>query len=277
MTIAATFSSEVIATEARWVQTVDVDSGLPIYAPLEVTVKFLSISQGSLLNPCKHYTLDLLARVCLVDEDENMILHTYVEPQVSVTDYRDTAAYRPLLKTNSVSHSLKYLTKTYLGSTTCCLPVSCPFLGSEKYGCDDTVTVPCTIKLVPCQSVSNTGEINWLWNWRNNFSSGTEQNEFNDPLLILSNLDPISSLHDTWVWNKGNNGEFSYYSMRSIIDNAIYTPNLAGFNDILLIRAISVPFMTLGFGIKVARIWSKVLKWDDVGVEPPDCFPICCY
>lgn len=29
----------VIATEARWVQTVDVDSGLPVYAPLEVTVK----------------------------------------------------------------------------------------------------------------------------------------------------------------------------------------------------------------------------------------------
>ncbi|KAI3506726.1 hypothetical protein L1887_21289 [Cichorium endivia] len=129
-------------------------------------------------------SLDLLARVCLVDEDENMIFHTYVEPQVSVTDYRyeitglteeqlrdamplrevrekvseilyngesigkarldggkakllvghnldcaldcllmnypenllrDTATYRPLLKTNSVSHSLKYLTKTYLG------------------------------------------------------------------------------------------------------------------------------------------------------------------
>lgn len=129
-------------------------------------------------------SLDLLARVCLVDEDENMLFHTYVEPQVSVTDYRyeitglteeqlrdamplrevrekvseilyngesigkarldggrakllvghnldcaldcllmnypenllrDTAIYRPLLKTNSVSHSLKYLTKTYLG------------------------------------------------------------------------------------------------------------------------------------------------------------------
>ncbi|KAJ9539792.1 hypothetical protein OSB04_026298 [Centaurea solstitialis] len=29
----------VIATEARWVQTVDVDTGLPVYAPLEVTVK----------------------------------------------------------------------------------------------------------------------------------------------------------------------------------------------------------------------------------------------
>ncbi|CAI0443752.1 unnamed protein product [Linum tenue] len=29
----------VLATEARWVQTVDVDSGLPVYVPLEVTIK----------------------------------------------------------------------------------------------------------------------------------------------------------------------------------------------------------------------------------------------
>lgn len=29
----------VLATEARWVQTVDVDTGLPVYAPLEVTIK----------------------------------------------------------------------------------------------------------------------------------------------------------------------------------------------------------------------------------------------
>lgn len=29
----------VLATEARWVQTVDVDSGLPVYCPLEVTVR----------------------------------------------------------------------------------------------------------------------------------------------------------------------------------------------------------------------------------------------
>lgn len=129
-------------------------------------------------------SLDLCARVCLVDEDENIIFHTYVQPQSAVTDYRyeitglteehlrnskshkevqdrileilyngesarrlmsdsgkarllvghelkrgldclrinypghllrDTAKYRPLLKTNLVSHSLKYLTKTYLG------------------------------------------------------------------------------------------------------------------------------------------------------------------
>ncbi|XP_076904503.1 RNA exonuclease 4-like [Bidens hawaiensis] len=129
-------------------------------------------------------SLDLLARVCLVDEEENIIFHTFVEPHISVTDYRyeltglteahlinamplkevqekiseilyngesigkakldggkakllmghnlkhdldcllmsypdkllrDTATYRPLMKTNLVSHSLKYLTKTYLG------------------------------------------------------------------------------------------------------------------------------------------------------------------
>ncbi|XP_058181037.1 anaphase-promoting complex subunit 1 isoform X3 [Rhododendron vialii] len=29
----------VLATEARWVQTVDVDTGLPVYAPLEMTIK----------------------------------------------------------------------------------------------------------------------------------------------------------------------------------------------------------------------------------------------
>lgn len=129
-------------------------------------------------------SLDLCARVCLVDEDEKLIFHTYVLPQISVTNYRyeitgiteenlrdamplkevrerilqilyngesisrvrldggrakvlvghnlgkhldclkmnypdhllrDTATYRPLMKTNFVSHSLKYLTKTYLG------------------------------------------------------------------------------------------------------------------------------------------------------------------
>lgn len=129
-------------------------------------------------------SLDLCARVCLVDEDEKLIFHTYVLPQIPVTDYRyeitgiteenlrdamplnevrerilqilhngesisrvrldggrakvlvghnlekhleylkmnypdhllrDTATYRPLMKTNFVSHSLKYLTQTYLG------------------------------------------------------------------------------------------------------------------------------------------------------------------
>ncbi|XP_012092295.1 RNA exonuclease 4 isoform X2 [Jatropha curcas] len=131
-------------------------------------------------------TLNLCGRVCLVDEDENIIFQTYVQPQIPVTNYRyevtglteehlrdamslqevrnnileilyngesvgkvrldggkarllvghsldhdldclkmfypdhllrDTATYRPLMKTNLVSHSLKYLTQTYLGYT----------------------------------------------------------------------------------------------------------------------------------------------------------------
>lgn len=33
-------------------------------------------------------TLELCARVCLIDEDENVIFHTYVQPQIPVTDYR---------------------------------------------------------------------------------------------------------------------------------------------------------------------------------------------
>lgn len=33
-------------------------------------------------------SLDLCARVCLVDEDEKLIFHTYVLPQILVTDYR---------------------------------------------------------------------------------------------------------------------------------------------------------------------------------------------
>lgn len=129
-------------------------------------------------------SLDLCARVCLVDEDEKLIFYTYVLPQIPVTNYRyevtgitedhlrdamplkevqdkilqilyngesigrlrlnggrarvllghglehdldclkmnypdhllrDTAKYPPLMKTNLVSHSLKYLIKTYLG------------------------------------------------------------------------------------------------------------------------------------------------------------------
>ncbi|XP_042516100.1 RNA exonuclease 4-like [Macadamia integrifolia] len=129
-------------------------------------------------------SLDICARVCLIDEGENVVLHTYVTPQIPISDYRyeitgiteahlldamplkqvqekildilyngesiwrtrleggkarllvghdlehdldclrmcypehllrDTAKYRPLMKTNLISHSLKYLTKTYLG------------------------------------------------------------------------------------------------------------------------------------------------------------------
>jgi len=33
-------------------------------------------------------SLELCARVCLVDEDENLIFHTYVKPQIPVTNYR---------------------------------------------------------------------------------------------------------------------------------------------------------------------------------------------
>ncbi|XP_004486814.1 RNA exonuclease 4-like isoform X2 [Cicer arietinum] len=117
-------------------------------------------------------SLELCARVCLIDEDENLIFHTYditglteehlrdgmplkeVREKILQILYngesivkvsldggkarllvghdlahdldclvmtypdhmtRDTAKYRPLLKTNFVSHSLKYLTRTYLG------------------------------------------------------------------------------------------------------------------------------------------------------------------
>ncbi|KAK9280795.1 hypothetical protein L1049_003684 [Liquidambar formosana] len=33
-------------------------------------------------------SLDLCARVCLIDEDENPIFHTYVQPQIPVSNYR---------------------------------------------------------------------------------------------------------------------------------------------------------------------------------------------
>lgn len=33
-------------------------------------------------------SLDLCARACLVDEDEKILFHTYVLPQIPVTDYR---------------------------------------------------------------------------------------------------------------------------------------------------------------------------------------------
>lgn len=33
-------------------------------------------------------SLDLCARVCLIDEDENVIFHTYVLPQLPITNYR---------------------------------------------------------------------------------------------------------------------------------------------------------------------------------------------
>ncbi|CAH2057596.1 unnamed protein product [Thlaspi arvense] len=123
-------------------------------------------------------SIDLCASICLVDEDEKVILSTHVQPQLPVTDYRheltgltqedlkdgmplehvrakvlavlcaghndgtgrlllvghdlrhdldclklqypchllrDTAKYVPLMKTNLVSQSLRYLTRSYLG------------------------------------------------------------------------------------------------------------------------------------------------------------------
>ncbi|CAA7044176.1 unnamed protein product [Microthlaspi erraticum] len=123
-------------------------------------------------------SIDVCASICVVDEDENVILSTHVQPQVPVTSYRhevtglteedlkngmplqevrekvlailchghydgagrlllvghdlrhdlsclklqypshllrDTAKYVPLLKTNLVSQSLRYLTRSYLG------------------------------------------------------------------------------------------------------------------------------------------------------------------
>eukprot|EP01018_Ginkgo_biloba_P009104 Gb_08879 [translate_table: standard] len=41
-------------------------------------------------------SLDLCARVCLVDEDENLVFHTYVKPQLPITDYRyDITGIKP--------------------------------------------------------------------------------------------------------------------------------------------------------------------------------------
>lgn len=39
-------------------------------------------------------SLDLCARVCIIDEDENIIFHSYVIPQIPVTNYRYLPAYR---------------------------------------------------------------------------------------------------------------------------------------------------------------------------------------
>lgn len=33
-------------------------------------------------------SLDLCARVCLIDESENLIFHSFVKPQIPVTNYR---------------------------------------------------------------------------------------------------------------------------------------------------------------------------------------------
>ena len=33
-------------------------------------------------------SLDLCVRVCLINEDENVIFHTYVHPQIPITNFR---------------------------------------------------------------------------------------------------------------------------------------------------------------------------------------------
>ncbi|KAM7509125.1 hypothetical protein LguiA_019578 [Lonicera macranthoides] len=41
-------------------------------------------------------SLDICARVCLIDEHENLIFHTYVKPNISITNYRyETTGIRP--------------------------------------------------------------------------------------------------------------------------------------------------------------------------------------
>ncbi|XP_042507169.1 RNA exonuclease 4-like [Macadamia integrifolia] len=41
-------------------------------------------------------SLDLCARICLIDEDENIIFHSYIKPQIPVTNYRyETTGIRP--------------------------------------------------------------------------------------------------------------------------------------------------------------------------------------
>ncbi|KAJ0233773.1 Anaphase-promoting complex subunit 1 [Hirschfeldia incana] len=58
----------VLATEARWLQTIDVDSGLPVYAPLEVTVKeteLYSETRYSEITPCILPERAILKRICV--------------------------------------------------------------------------------------------------------------------------------------------------------------------------------------------------------------------
>ncbi|KAJ4911668.1 Anaphase-promoting complex subunit 1 [Raphanus sativus] len=58
----------VLATEARWLQTIDVDSGLPVYAPLEVTVKeteLYSETRYSEVTPCILPERAILKRICV--------------------------------------------------------------------------------------------------------------------------------------------------------------------------------------------------------------------
>ncbi|KAH9702559.1 Anaphase-promoting complex subunit 1 [Citrus sinensis] len=58
----------VLATEARWIQTVDVDTGLPVYAPFEVTVReteHYSETSYCEVTPCILPERAILKRVCV--------------------------------------------------------------------------------------------------------------------------------------------------------------------------------------------------------------------
>ncbi|KAK4273718.1 hypothetical protein QN277_017057 [Acacia crassicarpa] len=56
----------ILATEARWIQTVDVDTGLPVYAPLEVTIReteHYAESSFSAVTPCLLPERSILKRI----------------------------------------------------------------------------------------------------------------------------------------------------------------------------------------------------------------------
>ncbi|XP_027097230.1 uncharacterized protein [Coffea arabica] len=193
-------------------------------------------------------SLDLCARVCLVDEYEKILFHTYVLPQIPVTDYRfevtgikeehlkgamplkevqdqilqilcngesvksiwcsggqakvlvghnlehdldclrmnfpdhllrDTAKYHPLMKTNLVSHSLKYLTKTFLGYDIQ-IGVRDPY--------EDCVSVMRLYKIMRSQDHRMDG-IGWSLPVQDNFCSSTVYDSYK--LNELEQMTPV--------------------------------------------------------------------------------------
>ncbi|XP_071924075.1 RNA exonuclease 4-like isoform X3 [Coffea arabica] len=193
-------------------------------------------------------SLDLCARVCLVDEYEKILFHTYVLPQIPVTDYRfevtgikeehlkgamplkevqdqilqilcngesvkslwcsggqakvlvghnlehdldclrmnypdhllrDTAKYHPLMKTNLVSHSLKYLTKTFLG-------YDIQIGARDPY--EDCVSVMRLYKIMRSQDHRMDG-IGWSLPVQDNFCSSTVYDSYK--LNELEQMTPV--------------------------------------------------------------------------------------
>lgn len=49
-------------------------------------------------------SLDLCARVCLIDEHQNIIFHTYVKPNLPVTNYRLKKFYDTLISVDIIKH-----------------------------------------------------------------------------------------------------------------------------------------------------------------------------